>query len=151
MVIYPLFTLLRHNQAMNEAKVQEQLSWFTFSLAAQRSNLSKIFLRLCSIGARAGTSLAIHRKFMCLMDQIALDKAKELDLICDIEQIEKRHALLRQRHLLRQARGTILQNVRAPRLAPVEQPEEKPARLGLFKLMALFALFSSTPTHHKNQ
>jgi len=133
---------------MNESQINGRLAWLSSNLAAQRNNLAKILLRLKGIGLRAGTSLGLHRKFMGLLEQIAADREKEIDIINEIEAVEKQHSEMRQRKLLRYA---------DPDLAPQtdifveEQREDEPKRISLLTLFGLIYLFSSKPINHKNQ
>lgn len=151
--LYPLFTFAWHNRPMNEGKIQEHVNWFSFSLAAQRNNLTQLFARLRSIGAKVGTSMAVHHKFIRLMDQVADAQKKELDLLCDIEEMEKRHAVMREQRLLRQANDNLLKPKADPDydLGRHDTRDEKPARGGLGKLLLLLALFAPKPNKHDNQ
>src|ERR1700760_2914828 len=88
---------------MNSKQASERIGWLGEQLATQRNNMAKILLRLRDIGVRAGVSLGLHRKFMQLMEQIACERDRELDLINEIEQVEKRHREMKQANKLRRA------------------------------------------------
>jgi hypothetical protein len=88
---------------MNEQQQNERVNWLGATLAAQRGNISHLLLRLKGIAAHVGTSLSLHKKFMRLINQVADDREKELDLIKEIEAVEKHHHELKELHLLRHA------------------------------------------------
>lgn len=127
-----------------------QLSWLNAVLAARRGGLSALLLRLKDIGMRMGANTILHKKFMALLDQVAIEREKELDILNDIEEVEKFHAQQRRNKLLRQAAND---DGPRPKMASfkMEQPEEKPARSGLLKWVLLFGLLAQRPRHDKNQ
>ncbi|MDE1901457.1 MAG: hypothetical protein KGI37_07430 [Alphaproteobacteria bacterium] len=127
-----------------------QLSWLNAVLAARRGGLSALLLRLKDIGMRMGANTVLHKKFMALLDQVAIEREKELDILNDIEEVEKFHAQQRRNKLLRQAANDDKPRPRAASLK-MEQPEEKPARGGLLKWVLLFGLLAQRPRHDKNQ
>ena len=134
---------------MNERILIEKKSWLEKILASQRNNLAGVLHRVKALGLRMGNSLALHRKFEHLMTQVAFDREKELDLINEIEAIEKKHLLLKERQMLRRADAD-----KAPRPANdalLEQSEEKPKRGSLLGLVSILALLSPLRLKHKNQ
>ncbi|MDR3423578.1 MAG: hypothetical protein P4M13_00655 [Alphaproteobacteria bacterium] len=138
---------------MNEGQINGVLSWLGDILLARRNHMTKLLLRLRDIGARAGNSLALHRKFLRLMEQVAFDREKEMDIIHEIESVEKRHREMRERKLLRQADVRL-----APKASPCpdtrpdeEDDEDEPSRFSLWKIFGLLFLFSSRPTKPKDE
>jgi hypothetical protein len=126
-----------------QSQINKQLSWLGLSLAAQRNNLAKTLCCLKGIGARAGTSLFLRKSFTRFLEQVAIDKQKELDLLNEIDAVEKQHDHLRQRKLLRRAQTDL-----PPRPQPPENVENPPARDskgGILGLIAFFYVFSLTP------
>ncbi|MDE2030384.1 MAG: hypothetical protein KGI97_07465 [Alphaproteobacteria bacterium] len=134
---------------MNATELRGRMSWLGETLAVQRNNIQKILLRLKDIGMRAGANMALHRKFLNLLEQVAEDRNKELGILNDIEDMEKRHALMRKRKLLRRAGDAPLPQP-ANDLAP-EPEEEKPERSGLLKWVVLWMLFANKDQSLKKQ
>ena len=125
-----------------------RLSWLTDLLSGQRATLNKLLLRLKDVGARVGTSIALHHKFMRLLEQISFDREKELDLINEIEAVEKQHQQMRQAKRLRQADRDYKPKADIDIIHPTE---EKPERGGILTLFGLLLLFSNKPIKQKNQ
>jgi uncharacterized protein YigA (DUF484 family) len=134
---------------MDDSHFNGRISWLTATLETQRNNIVSILLRLKGIGARAGTSMALHRKFMRFMEQVAHERNKELDIINEIEAIEKRHFELKRRRLLRRAAKE--PPVSTADLPSEERKEEKPERMSLLTILGLFCLFSARPAKPKKQ
>ena len=131
---------------MNDSQFTGHLGWLSFTLASQRTSIANILLRLKGIGLRAGTSLALHRKFMRLLEQVAGDREKELGILNEIEAVERRHDEMRQRNLLRCVSST---KIEVP--MPTEECEREPSRFGVWTLFGLLYLFSARPLKNKNQ
>jgi hypothetical protein len=137
---------------MNEGQINGRLGWLSATLSAQRNNISKLLMRLRGV-VHAGTSLALHRKFMRLMDQVADDREKEMGIIHEIEEVEKRHQELKRLHMLREVDPEAKPK---PDLAMEELPEDgedDEDKDGLFSFRALFGLlwlFSSRQPKPKN-
>ena len=127
---------------MNEGQISGRLSWLTATLAAGRTNISQLLSRLKGIAMSAGTNIALHRKFMRLMNQVANIREKELDILHEIETVEKRHSELRRRNLLRKADPEAAARTD---LIPEEQEqdEEKPQRLSLLTLAGILYFLSA--------
>jgi len=142
---------------MNEGQIQGRLSWLGFALAARRSDITGILLRLRDIGARAGTSLSLHRKFMRLMNQVADDREKERKVIHEIEAVEKRHRELKRFNLLKRADLEAAPKIKAKPDSVFEdgdedEDEDKKER-GWFRLLwflLLFYFFWPRPAKQKN-
>ena len=122
-----------------------RLSWLGAALAAQRNNLVALLLRIKGLVVSGGCTM-LHGKFLKLMQQVAADQTKELDLIHEIEAVEKRHQILRKMRKLR-----VASPVKTKETQPLAEPEPIPPRQGLLKLLVLFYLFSAKPFNHKKQ
>jgi predicted DNA-binding ribbon-helix-helix protein len=131
---------------MNDAQIKGRLGWLYVTLAAQRNNLTKILLRLRGIGASAGSSVALHRKFMGFLEQVANDREKELKILNEIDEVERQHENLRERRLLRTA-DSDLRPTETLDLAADELPERKNIRT----VFGLLVLISSLRIKHKKQ
>ncbi len=96
----------------------------------------------------AGTNIALHRKFMRLMNQVADIREKELDILHEIEQVEKRHSELRRHNLLRKADPEAAARTD---IVPEEQEAEgeKPSRFSLLTIAGILYLLSSRSTKAK--
>jgi hypothetical protein len=134
---------------MNEQKITERLVWLGNIVAVQRNNIANLMAQMRGIGQRAGTSLAMHLKFTHLMEQISYDREKELDILHEIESVEKRHRELKERKMLRRAEPEKAMNAKNDNLR--DFAEEKPKRVSLLTLLGLLYLFASKPIKHKNQ
>jgi hypothetical protein len=132
---------------MNHIQASDRAGWLGIALAAQRDTLSKILFRLKEIGVRAGTSLGLHRKFMQLMEQIAYDRQKELDLINEIESVEKHHLEMKQNNKLRRAGDKPVQTTAFTK----KQEDKEPKRASLLTILGILWLFSAKPINHKKQ
>ena len=132
---------------MNEGLIIGRLAWLASALAVQRNNLASVLSCLKGLGIRAGTSFALHRKFMLLMEQLACDKEKELNLISEIEAVEKHHQAMKQLRLLRRAAP---ERIVIPARA-VKQDEERPWRSNLLTFFGLLFLFSQNNIGNKKQ
>ncbi|MDR3448519.1 MAG: hypothetical protein P4M15_02000 [Alphaproteobacteria bacterium] len=132
---------------MNDKLYNARRSWMDDVLRASRNDIADLFLRLKDIGMRAGNNFALHLKFMKMMEQVAFEREKERDIIHEIEQMEKRHRLMRQCNRLRRAGDQPRRD--PPRLVQIE---EKPAkRKSLWGLIGLLYVLSQKPINHKNQ
>jgi hypothetical protein len=132
---------------MGEKQQKERLNWLSATIAAQRNNISDLLARLRGVAFRFSDSLSLHTKFMKLMDQVAVEREKELDIIYEIETVEKRHLELKKRKLLRHANPET-EEKRLRRLNKKDGKNEKdeedsPQRLSLAEILAIFWLFSS--------
>jgi hypothetical protein len=135
---------------MNGDRQKEHLNWLHAALAAQRSNVSHFLLRLKGIASRVGENLSLNKKFMRLMDQVAADRDKELDIINKIEALEKRHHQLKKLNLLRRAdleaerrRKILLRKKSEEYREDGEEEEESPHRLSILELFLFYYWFSS--------
>ena len=131
---------MKTQQFLNTRQIREYLNWISSALDAQKGKIGRLLLRLKDVGLRAGTGFALHKKFVRLLQQVAIDQEKELDILNEIEAVERRHEELRKKKLLRAF------NPDAPRDAPAlmtETPEPKPKRSSLWLLVGLWAVFSS--------
>jgi hypothetical protein len=88
---------------MSETKLKERVGWLGLLLTNQRNNLADLLLRLRDVGLRAGSSLAIHRKFLKMLEQVEVERERELGLLHEIEEVEKKHAEMRRLRKLRTA------------------------------------------------
>ncbi len=131
---------------MNEGQISGRLSWLTATLAAGRTNISQLLSRLKGIAMSAGTNIALHRKFMRLMNQVADIREKELDILHEIEQVEKRHSELRRHNLLRKADPEAAARTD---IVPEEQEAEKPSRFSLLTIAGILYLLSSRSSKAK--
>jgi hypothetical protein len=135
---------------MNESQITGRLSWLSDLLVVRRNHLQKLFLRLRDIGVRAGNSLALHRKFIRLMEQVAFDREKELDLINEIEDVEKRHHELRKRNLLK--RADVKHAAKADPATDEENEDDAEREDSGFSLMKILALlYFLSPRRTKRQ
>jgi hypothetical protein len=135
---------------MNKSQLSERVNWLSATLAAQRTNISGFLSRLKGIADRVGTNLSLHRKFLHLMDQVADDRQRELDIIHEIEAVENRHHNLRQHNLLQrialaaqEKRQRLLEKERDENGNNEEREEETPSRLSLLEIIALLYFFSA--------
>jgi len=133
---------------MNKSLINGQLAWLSATLASQRNNISALLLRLRGFGMSAGSSLILHRKFMRLMEQVADDRKKEMDIIGEIEAMENRHRHLKEHRMLRSASPEPAQKAE---LAALQSEDEKPKRAGILGLIAFLYLMSAKRVNHKNQ
>ena len=133
---------------MNKDQISGRLSWLADALAVRRNDIASAFLRLKGLGVQVRNSLSFPRHFVSLMEQIAADREKELDILHEIETIEKKHDELKTNKLLRTASPAPL-----PQVEPLscEDNEEKPDGFGLTRILALLAFFSSSGGNHKKQ
>lgn len=129
---------------MNEKIEKERINWLGTLLGSQRTNISSLLDRLRGIAVRVGNSLPLHKKFMLFLDQVATDREKELDIINEIESIEKKHRELKQMRLLRRA-DSIEGAARKRRLKELErenqqkdnEDENSPHRLDLLEIFCV--------------
>ncbi len=135
---------------MNEKQEKERVNWLRTALAEQRTNISSFLDRLRGIAVKVGDSLALHTKFLRLMDQVATDREKELDIINEIESIEKRHREMKQMRLLKRAdqaeeakRKRRLKELEGENRQNEDEDEDSPQRLGLFEAVIVYWLFFS--------
>ncbi|MDD3028659.1 MAG: hypothetical protein PHS57_00035 [Alphaproteobacteria bacterium] len=98
---------------MNDTLYNQTLHWLTSSLGIKRNCLATFCTQMTGIAMKVGTNLSLHKKFMALMGQVAQEKEKETAILDEIEAMEKRHHLLRQKGLLEQ------------RLAAAEEREQR--------------------------
>ena len=124
---------------MNESQIQGRLSWLGAALETRRNDIAHFLSCIKGLGVHVGTSLSLHEKFLHLMDQIAYDREKELDIIYEIETVEKRHCELKRLRLLRKA-DPEFKKKQEPALE--SEKKEKPHRLSLLEILALLFLFS---------
>jgi len=124
----------------------------TAALATQKHVLSKILLRLKDFGGCLGTNFSLHKKFFRLMNQVAEERKKEMNLIDRIEALETYHKDLRRRDLLqRRALEAERKYRRHLRIANGEiepcddNEDETPRVFNYWKAYALVYLFSSKP------
>jgi len=134
---------------MNNNQFNARLGWLSIALAQQRNNLAEIFLRLKDVTLRVGTSLGLHKKFLSLMEQIQYDREIERDILHEIEEVEKRHAEMKERKMLRQASPEIEALKAKPII--IDDQVEKPKRHGILTLFGLLLLFSQRSIKHKKQ
>lgn len=80
-----------------------RLAWFGDLLCEQRDKIRHLISRLIGIET-SGMKPSLLRKFMCMLDEVASARDKELGLIHEIEDIEKKHRFLRETHQLREAK-----------------------------------------------
>ncbi|MFA5040343.1 MAG: hypothetical protein WC464_01745 [Bdellovibrionales bacterium] len=126
----------------------EHLNWLSATLAAQRNNLSDLLARLRGVAFKVGDSLSIHKKFVKFIDQVAIEREKELDILYEIETVEKQHLALKKLKRLRHA-DVAAENKRQrnKKLLLDEDADKKdPERVSLVELFLLYWFFFSHPT-----
>ena len=135
---------------MNETLHNAKLSWLGDIMMSHRHRISKLLLRLRGIAASTGSNLALHKKFMKMMNQVADEHEKEVGILREIETMEKRHKEMKRQNRLRQAEPP--RKKKDPLwIQPEEQP--KPRGMGLLALLAIAYLFKTTkpkPPEPKN-
>ncbi|MGB9153726.1 MAG: hypothetical protein WCD70_11660 [Alphaproteobacteria bacterium] len=132
---------------MNASQLSGRLGWLASALAVQRNNLANVLSRLKGFGIYASMSFALRRKFTHLLEQVADDKEKELDILNEIEAVEKHHQAMKQMKLLR--RATPKRGPKPVRL--VDPDEKKPERNNLLTFIGLLFLFSQNNKNNKKQ
>jgi hypothetical protein len=139
---------------MNDSQLQGRIGWLSVILGGNRARLTDLLRRLRGVAASAGASLGLHKKFIHLLEQIQVEREKELDLIDEIEAVEKQHELRRKNKLLRQVsregKCEAEQAGLRPRSKALEA-EKEPSRTPAWKIIALFLLFSNFGKNNKNQ
>ena len=133
---------------MNKLQISGRINWLSLTLVARRNNIAALLSRLVGIGTRIGASLGLQKKFIRLLEQVAVEREKELDLLHKIESMEKRHESLRRHGQLRMATSPRMQTF-AP--SSDETPEPPPSQINLWKLFGLIYLLSHAGGKHKNQ
>jgi len=129
------------------------LELLTAALTTQKDVLAKALLRLKDFtGNLLGTNFALHKKFFRLLDQVDVERKKEMLLIDKIEALEKHHRDLRRRdRLQRIALEMDRRNRRRLKIANGEiypcddNEDELPRGFNYWKAYALVYLFSSKP------
>jgi hypothetical protein len=132
---------------MDNSDIKTYRSRLPLSLAACRNDLVQLLLRLRGIGLRAGTSPKLHRKFMRLMEQISMDREREIHFLCEIEEMEKLHKNMKRHNRLRRAR-------QAPPTSLPPIPEEAVSLPQMRENPGLLGWLAVLTTHrinHKNQ
>lgn len=111
---------------MSETKLKERAGWLGLLLTNQKNNLAELLLRLRDVGLRAGSSLAVHRKFLKMLEQVEIERERELGLLHEIEEVEKKHAEMRRLRKLRTADA----NTPAPKDVEPQEFTPKPVATG---------------------
>ena len=128
---------------MNEKLLGEKISWLGDKLIGKRDILSRMLSRLRAFGESVGGNLGWHKKLSCLMEQIADEREKEVDLIYEIDKMEKRHREMKRARLLKQADASLADRVEKRDAAPMKcEEKEEPEVPLLVKLMGLWYFFS---------
>ena len=138
--------------SMCEKIILEKLSWLGDLLTGKRLMIDRLFLRLRAFGESVGNSLGWHTKVAHLWEQIACEREKELDLIFEIETIEKRHREMKQLKLLKQADARLAEKkIAEPEFASAqEDDEDEEESFGLLKLLGLLYFFAPNFGWRKN-
>lgn len=123
---------------MGEKQLQERVGWLGLLLTNQRNNMARLMVRLRDVGLRAGGSVAIHRKFLKMLEQVEFERERELGLIHEIEAVEKKHAELRRMRRLKAADTTPQQTNKQVNDFDARPTAEPDRKLGLWVWLALW-------------
>lgn len=135
-----------------EKKEADRLSWLSATLSMHRKHIRGLLSRLKSVAVRMGDGLVLHKKFLHLIDQISDEREKEIDILREIETVEKRHLALKKKNLLRrEAQKAKEHRKRLDKKAKEDSDwddemrarEEVPHRSNFFDYLLLFLLLSS--------
>lgn len=114
-----------------------RLAWLTAALSGHRERLSKLLRRMTGAGVPGAMTPSAFTKFLHMLDQVAVERDKEMHLIDEIEQIEKKHHSRLKDHRLE----TVHTGKTAPETAPEPEPEAEKSGLDLLGLAALWHFF----------
>jgi len=84
-------------------QTSSRLSWLTASLGERRSRLTSILRRMVGLGEPGAMKSSIFGKFLNLIEQVAGERDKEMELMSQIDAIEQKHRFMRDHHKLERA------------------------------------------------
>jgi hypothetical protein len=126
---------------------ESYLAWLMAGLVGKRDRIVDLLRRLSGLG-RAAHKPKLFRKFLNMLDEVALAKREETSLISRIEAIEQKHRFLRQSKSLRQF------GVKAAAPLPVlfpKYPEPKPRGPSKLWLLVLWYYLLRSKNNQKKQ
>lgn len=106
----------------------------------KRRRIDEKHSKIAALGSSEGLTAALIQKVSGWLNQIAGLREKELDIISEIGEIEKKHLFLRKTKKLRRA---------AP--APIEAPEEEKPRKSVWFKLLIFMMLTSERQRRRNE
>jgi hypothetical protein len=116
-------------------------------LVGKRDRIVDLLRRLSGL-SRAAHKPKLFRKFLNMLDEVALAKREEAALISRIEAMEQKHRFLRQSKGLRQFGAKVAAPM--PVLFP-KHPEPKPSRPSALWLLVIWYFILRQKNNQKNQ
>jgi len=98
---------MSYNNLMNAmAKGSSRIAWLSATLGAQHARLVALLQRMRGFGAPDRLSPSMFRKFLDVLDQVAVAKEKEGEIISRIQAVEAKHRFQRKHKTLKHAAVT---------------------------------------------
>ncbi|MDX2028919.1 MAG: hypothetical protein SFW62_09850 [Alphaproteobacteria bacterium] len=126
-----------------------RINWLSSLLGEQRDRIVALTRRISGLGVPGAMKPSVFGKFLHLLDQVAIAKDEEINLIGRIEALEAAHRFRRQCKSLKNMVDALEPTGgHMPKFE--DEAEDKPSRVGIWFLAFLF-LVSQCKINQKKQ
>ena len=132
---------------MSKPNESGRLAWLKAALGAQKHKIVSLLGRLSDFAASVSGKPKVFNKFLFMMNEVAVARDHEVEILSEIEAVEKKHHLLREHGSLKHIEDVDLLSSEVDDF----DRDLKPPERDVFWLLAFWYLLTRQKINQKKQ